>query len=75
MACPDRRARVWGSPVVTNELVYVSNDDGLVFALDRADDRVRWQFQAQDSLVPPPTVGRDGVYVGDVAGTVYALPQ
>jgi len=66
------RSEVGGeaSPVVVDETVYTSTDEG-VYALDASDGEVVWKFETEMTSLPfpSPTVANGTVYIGDHGGT------
>lgn len=59
------------APVVADGTVYVCSEAS-VFALDGADGRKRWRFDAPGRYVRTPALGGDKVYVGSEAA-VHAI--
>jgi len=71
---PKSRYDRFGSDVaVSGDRLYVGTHDGRLLALDAADGRSLWSFQAGDAVLAAPLV-RDGrVYFGSYDHAVYAL--
>lgn len=71
-------APLWGSrkamtaPVVVGDIVVAGNDDGRLYAVDKADGSLRWTFETGGGLRAPPTV-RDGTLYVAAQDTVYAI--
>lgn len=61
------------SPVVTDGVVYVGDDAGLVFALAAGDGSQEWVAQTDDVIRAAPAVGEELVYVPTRAGSLYAF--
>lgn len=58
-------ARYVGKPVLTNEIVYVPIDGGILAGVDPGDGSVQWSITT-DRDVPQITIGDDGIYsIGD----------
>jgi outer membrane protein assembly factor BamB len=63
-----------GSPVVTNETIYISSSDGMVYALDTTYGDLKWKSKRlADKLWTSPTVLGDALYVSTFDGHIYAL--
>lgn len=78
------------SPAVDDERVYVGEDDGRLYALERATGEIDWAFATrrheQERVDPPadgaftgihgsPALDAERVYVGDYAGFAYAVDK
>jgi outer membrane protein assembly factor BamB len=67
------------SPAVANGVVYVSSDDGRVYALDAATGEQMWNYTIGgtpywDSFASSsPAIANGVVYVGSYDGKVYAF--
>jgi eukaryotic-like serine/threonine-protein kinase len=61
------------SPAVMGGAVYVSGDDGTVYALDAATGGLRWVYTIGSFADSTPAVAGSAVYIGSDDGTVYAL--
>lgn len=58
-------ARYVGKPVLTNEIVYVPIDGGILAGVDPGDGSVQWSITT-DRDVPQITIGDEGIYsIGD----------
>lgn len=72
----EERALSRGSPVVHEELVYVGNVEGQLFAFDKTTGEETWRVETSEVINGSPTVFEDVVYLrtycdGDVC--LYAL--
>jgi len=65
--------RIWASPVVSGERVYVTSQDHYLYALDAATGEQVWKFRAGAMLAGKPTVHANSVYVGSFDQKLYAL--
>ena len=65
--------RIWSSPVVSGERVYVTSQDHYLYALDAATGEQVWKFRAGAMLAGKPTVHANSVYVGSFDQKLYAL--
>lgn len=67
---------IHGTPVATEELVYIGIYSGKIYALNAATGQVRWAYPKDGSIglvVGSPVVVGDVVYVSSSDGRVYAL--
>jgi outer membrane protein assembly factor BamB len=64
--------RIWGSPVVQNETVYVGSLDHNVYALKAQDGSLLWQYTAGGAIASTLTPG-DGALFFSAFDGVYAL--
>lgn len=74
--------KVLGSPVVRENTAYVGVSlnprnqpgRGMLVAVDRTTQRIRWQYEAAGPIESSPVIGDDGVvYFGDNAGVAHAV--
>ena len=64
---------VYGSPVLTDELVLLASFDGGIYALDRSTGKKVWEYSVPKAIIGGLTL-RDGVaYFGCSDHNVYAL--
>lgn len=63
---------VRSSPTVVNDTVYVGDNDGYLYAVDRFDGTERWQVRTDGAVVAAPNVVDETVYIGSADGNVYA---
>ena len=72
---------VWGTPVVSDGVVYFGDLDGIFHAVSlggengTGDDAGRelWKFQAGGAIVAEPLIVDGKIYFGDFSDTFYAL--
>ncbi|MCD6567155.1 MAG: PQQ-binding-like beta-propeller repeat protein [Dehalococcoidia bacterium] len=67
---------IYGTPVATEDLVYIGIYSGKIYALNAATGQVRWAYPKEGSIGPvvgSPVVVGDVVYVSSSDGRVYAL--
>jgi polyvinyl alcohol dehydrogenase (cytochrome) len=80
-AMPGAGAAAWSQPTVVGGAVFMSSDNGYVYALDAKSGCVSWSYEALGQVRSGVTVGdfkdRPGVryaaYFGDYRGNVYAV--
>ena len=64
---------IYGSPTVSNGVVYVASYNGMVFAI-RADTRSEiWDYEADGSIISGVAVDDSALYVGDSEGNLHAI--
>ncbi len=70
-------ARIWSSPVVDADRVYVASQDHHLYAVNKTSGAQVWKFPADttdiDALVGSPTIADGTVYVGSFGGILYAV--
>ncbi|MDD4875567.1 MAG: PQQ-binding-like beta-propeller repeat protein [Dehalococcoidales bacterium] len=67
---------VYGSPVVSGELVFIGGYNGKIYAFNTSTSALRWVYPRGGNLSPivsGPVVSEDKVYFGCSDGKVYAL--
>ncbi len=67
---------VYGTPAVSEDLVYVGGYNGKIYAFSSSSGALRWVYPREDSLQPivsGPVVASGKVYFGCSSGKVYAL--
>ena len=63
----------YSSPVLTKNMILVGSDDGFMNALDKANGKQIWKYDAGSIIRATPTIDGDVVYFGDCSGIVHAL--
>ena len=75
-ALPDV-ADVRSQPVVTEDTVFVSGISGGVYALDRKEGCIKWDFQTDSTLRTSMSIGKAGeqtaLFVGDIGAQMFAI--
>ena len=80
-AMPGAGAAAWSQPTVVGGAVFMSSDNGFVYALDAQTGCVYWSHEAQGQVRSGVTIGdakgtpgvRYAAYFGDYRGNVYAV--
>ena len=71
----DTGDRIFSSLEIRDNTVYVGSTDGKLYALNKSDGAVQWRSPTDEnvegSIIYPPTVTENNVYVG--AGSVYSF--
>jgi outer membrane protein assembly factor BamB len=63
----------FGTPTVSDGVVYAGACSGYVFAIDARDGSLRWKYMTEMGIVSSPAVSGGVVYVGSWDKYVYAL--
>jgi outer membrane protein assembly factor BamB len=64
---------IYGTPVLSNQVLYLAAYDGNIYALNSTTGQLKWTVKT-DSPVVGPVLLKDGViYAGNSNGNVYAL--
>ncbi len=63
------------APAISGELVVVAGTDGLVRALNAVDGSLRWETTLSTTLVAPPFVASNHVFVGTMDARLVALER
>ena len=63
------------SPVAADGMVYFGADDNRVYGYDAQSGERRFTFTTGGSIVTPPTVLDETIYVSSADGTLYALRE
>ncbi len=72
------KTRIWSTPVVNGNTVFVASQDHHLYAVNSADGSLIWKFPAEGqpeigTLPGSPTVHGDTVYVGSFDSNLYAI--
>lgn len=65
--------RIWSTPLISGDVVYVASMDHILYALNLVDGTVKWQFEARGALGGSPVLVADGLWIGDFGDRVYRL--
>jgi outer membrane protein assembly factor BamB len=63
----------YGSPAVSPDTVYAGDEDGVVYAINRADGSERWRTETDGLVRSAPALADGRAYVATRQGTLYAL--
>ncbi len=64
------------TPVTMNDVLYVGNNDGKLYAVNTQDGSLKWAFETEDAVVASPAIceaGEDVVYAASKDGNLYSL--
>jgi outer membrane protein assembly factor BamB len=64
---------IWGTPAVDEGTVYLTSDDGNLYAVDAQDGGVKWQFATQGIVRSRPALAAGLVYIASDDGYLYAV--
>jgi len=65
--------RVWATPLIISDTVYVGSMDRHFYALNLADGKVRWDFKAEGAFAGTPALRDNTLYVGAFDDRLYAI--
>jgi len=69
------KGEVWGSPAVSQGVLYIGSDDGFLYALDAKTGAEKWRFQAGKGIRSRPAVSSDAVCFLSDDGYLYAIER
>jgi outer membrane protein assembly factor BamB len=64
---------VISSPAVANGVVYISSNDGNLYALDASTGQRPWSYGTTSAFYSSPAVANGEVYIGSYSSSVYAF--
>ncbi len=64
---------VYSKPIVYNNMLYFTTDQGFLYAVDTADGGISWKFSADGGINTSPAVYGDIVYFGTWNYSIYAV--
>ncbi len=67
--------RVFSSPVIVENSLFIGSDDGYVYALDARNGKLIWKFQTGGRVSSTPAAYEDKVSFISFDGNVYCLDQ
>ena len=65
--------RVWGTPAVEGNTVYIGSFDKNLYALDADTLALKWQYATEGSIISTPLVKNGIVYFGSMDRNLYAV--
>jgi eukaryotic-like serine/threonine-protein kinase len=65
--------RVWATPLIVSDTVYIGSMDRHLYALNLSDGQVRWDFHAEGAFAGTPALRGDTLYIGAFDDRLYAL--
>jgi len=65
--------RIWSTPVISEDTLFVSSFDNNIYALDASDGSELWRFEAGGAFASTPLIHDGTVYAGSFDRHVYAL--
>jgi outer membrane protein assembly factor BamB len=67
-------AKIWTSPAIQGNTLFVSTFDGHIYALSLATGELSdWSFKSEAGFASPPVIDEDVIYVGSFDRYLYAL--
>ena len=67
--------RVWATPLILSDTVYIASLDHSLYALELETGREVWQFEADGAMAARPLPLHGILYIGAFDNRVYALEQ
>ena len=68
-----RRFPFDATPVISDGVIYVGNQEGKFYAIDLSTGKQIWEFEASSAIAGPAAVFGSRVFFGDTGGIFYAL--
>ncbi|MDF1515615.1 MAG: PQQ-like beta-propeller repeat protein [Anaerolineae bacterium] len=65
--------RVWATPVVVGDAVYVASLDHYLYCLDAATGSELWKMEMQGAMAATPVATAGSLWVGDFSSTLYRI--
>jgi outer membrane protein assembly factor BamB len=65
--------RVWATPVINDDVVYVASLDHHLYALDLESGAERWRFEAGGAISATPLLIDGDLWIGDFTSTLYQI--
>lgn len=67
------RERIWTTPLIVEDTVYVASMDHGLYALALADGALKWKFEGRGAFGGAPVLVDGGLWIGDFGDRVYRL--
>lgn len=65
--------KLWATPVVDGDTLYIGCFDKKMYALNTADGSVKWTFEASGAISSAPIIDNNTLYFGGYDRTFYAV--
>jgi len=65
--------RVWATPLIVSETVYIGSMDRHLYALDLSSGEVQWSFQTKGAFASEPVLRNGTLYIGAFDNSLYAV--
>ncbi len=65
--------RVWATPVVIEDTVYIASLDHHLYAVDLVSGLEKWRVATEGSISATPVVINNDLWVGDFSGAMYQI--
>lgn len=66
--------KIWTSPAIEDDIIYVSNYDKKIFAISSAGTEI-WSSELPASIASSPAVSADSIFVGAFDNHLYAIDR
>src|SRR6185369_5624802 len=73
LAWQSTTGKLYGSPVLANNVLYVGSDDHKLYAFNAVTGTLKWSYATGSSIVGTPAVANGVVYIGSYDKNLYAL--
>ncbi len=65
--------RVWATPLIVSDTVYVGSMDRHLYSLNLSDGQVQWDFSTLGAFASEPAMWNDTLYIGAFDDKLYAV--
>lgn len=65
--------RVWATPLIVSDTVYIGSMDRHLYALDLSTGEERWSFHAEGAFAGTPALWNDTLFIGAFDDRFYAI--
>ncbi len=65
--------RIWSSPLVVDEVVYVASLDGYLYALEAESGRELWRRESSGAIAMSPVLANGNIWYGDFGDHIYEI--
>jgi eukaryotic-like serine/threonine-protein kinase len=65
--------KVWGTPAVDGDTLYIGSFDKNLYALNTADLTLKWKYATEGSIISTPLIDNGTVYFGSFDKNLYAV--
>lgn len=69
----DVGAAIWGSPTISENVIYFGSDDGCLYAVNLQTEQLLWKFSTGGFVRSRPAIADETVYFTSDDGYLYAL--
>lgn len=62
-----------GVPTIDSGIAYLSNNNGMIYAIGMNDIKVRWKYNTGARILMSPAVDNENVVIGNLGGYLFSL--